>query len=425
MPDERRQFRILYRDFLLRMVDLDLLSPSGEIRNLLVQLAALLAAFNFVVAVLFVPRYATSILPPEQLLMAAWGDQEFLIATTIAIAGLFAVLAWNAPFPDRRDSFVLGPLPVRAGLIFAARIAALATALGISIAAINIFTGLFYPFLVTPPQGSALRSLSAYWVTMTAAGMFVLCALLAVQGLAALLLRYGVFLRLSSFLQLAAFFLILGIYFLTPALATVPGLTAAANQRLLAWLPSFWFLALFQELNGTTHAVFGPLADRALWSLWLSIFVAGATYPLAYYRSFRRMIEQPNIAPADRSRGATRIGRFVAGRYFSRPLESAIFLFMVRTIARSRQHRLLLAAYGGAGLAIALAYAKGLLYGYSNEPWYQLNKPLLIGSFVLLSFVVIGARAAFALPIALPANWIFRMTAVHRPADYFAAVRKS
>ena len=207
MPDERRQFRILYRDFLLRMVDLDLLSPSGEIRNLLVQLAALLAAFNFVVAVLFVPRYATSILPPEQLLMAAWGDQEFLIATTIAIAGLFAVLAWNAPFPDRRDSFVLGPLPVRTGLIFAARIAALATALGISIAAINIFTGLFYPFLVTPPQGSALRSLSAYWVTMTAAGMFVLCALLAVQGLAALLLRYGVFLRLSSFLQLAAFFL--------------------------------------------------------------------------------------------------------------------------------------------------------------------------------------------------------------------------
>jgi len=44
---------------------------------------------------------------------------------------------------------------------------------------------------------------------------------------------------------------------------------------------------------------------------------------------------------------------------------------------------------------------------------------------VLLSFAVIGARAAFALPIALPANWIFRVTAVHNPAAYFAAVRKS
>jgi hypothetical protein len=425
MPDERRQFRILYRDFLFRIVDLDLLSPSGEIQNLLVQLAALLAAFNFVVAVLYVPRYATSILPSEQLLMAAWGDQEFLIATTIAIAGLFAVLSWNALFPDRRDSFVLGPLPVRTGIIFAAKIAALATALGISVAAINIFTGLFYPFLVTPPQGSALRSFSAYWVTMTAAGLLVFCALLAVQGLAALLLRYRLFLRLSSFLQLAAFFLILGVYFLTPALATLPGLTASANRHLLAWLPSFWFLALFQELNGTTHLVFGPLAERAVWSLFAAISIAGATYPLAYYRNFRRIIEQPDIAPTDRSRRATRIGRFIAARYFSRSLESAIFLFMVRTIARSRQHRLLLAAYGGAGLAIALAYAKGLWYGYSNERWYQLNQPLLIGSFVLLSFVVIGARAALALPIALPANWIFRITAVHRPAAYFAAVRKS
>jgi hypothetical protein len=97
----------------------------------------------------------------------------------------------------------------------------------------------------------------------------------------------------------------------------------------------------------------------------------------------------------------------------------------VRTIARSRQHRLLLASYGGAGLAIALAYAKSLLYGYSDEPWYQPNTPLLIGSLVLLSFMVIAARAAFALPIALQANWIFRITAVHRPAAYFAAVRKS
>ena len=260
---------------------------------------------------------------------------------------------------------------------------------------------------------------------MTAAGLLVLCTLLAVQGLAALFLTYRLFLRLSSFLQLAALCLILGAYFLTPALATVPGLTAAANHRLLAWLPSFWFLALFQELNGAAHPVFGPLADRALWSLFVSISVACATYPLAYYRNFRRLIEQPDIVPTDRSRRATRIGRFFAGRYFPGAVESALFLFIVRTIARSRQHRLLLASYGGAGLAIALAYAKSLLYGYSDEPWYQPNTPLLIGSLVLLSFMVIAARAAFALPIALQANWIFRITAVHRPAAYFAAVRKS
>ena len=51
MPDERRQFRILYRDFLFRMVDLELLSASGEIQTLLVQFVAMLAAFNFVVSI--------------------------------------------------------------------------------------------------------------------------------------------------------------------------------------------------------------------------------------------------------------------------------------------------------------------------------------------------------------------------------------
>jgi len=425
MPDERRQFRILYRNFLFRILDLELLSASGEIRNLLVQLVAMLAAFNFVVAVLYIPRYATSILSHQQLLIAAWGDEEFLIASTIAIAGLFTVLAWNAPLPDRRDNFVLGALPVRTRTIFVAKIAALATALGISVAAINSFTGLFYPFVVTPPQGSALRSLFAYWVTMTAAGLFVLCTLLAVQGVSALLLSYRLSLRLSSFLQLAAFFAVLGVYLLTPALATAPALTASANQRLIAWLPSFSFLALFQQLNGTTHPVFGPLAGRALWSLGLSVSAAIATYPLAYYRNARRMIEQPDILPGDRSHRATRVGRFIAAKCFSKPVERAVFLFTVRTIARSRQHRLLLAGYGGAGLAIALAYAKSFLYGYPHEPWGQPSEPLLIGSLVVLSFVVIGMRAVFALPVALRANWIFRIAAVDRPAAYFAAVRKS
>jgi hypothetical protein len=107
-------------------------------------------------------------------------------------------------------------------------------------------------------------------------------------------------------------------------------------------------------------------------------------------------------------------------------------LFTARTIARSRQHRLLMAAYAGIGLAIALAYARDFLYGSSSfEPayrdlhWNQVNGPFLVGSLVLLFFAVIGARAVFAMPISLRANWIFRITAVHSPSAYAAAVRKS
>jgi hypothetical protein len=433
MPDERRQFRVLYRDFLFRLVDIELLSAGGDVQKLLGQFVAMLAAFGFTIAIFTFPALAKSRLPFEKLIGPVRIEQEFLIATTMAIAGLFSVLAWNAVFPDRRDSLILGLLPVRIRTIFLAKVAAIATALGVSIAAVNTFTGLCFPFLAVPPNAGllgGLRSLGAHWLTMTAAGLFVCCSLLALQGLAAHLLSYRLLLRVSSFLQLAAFFVTLGVYFLKPTF------TSAAGP--LHWLPSFWFCGLLQVLNGASDPGFRTLALRALWGLLLVFSVAAATLALAYRRNIRRIIEQPDIAPADRSRPATRIGSFLAAKLLARPIERAIMLFTARTIARSRQHRLLLAAYGGIGLAIALAYVKDLVYYYAgglwdslgvnreaSAHWNQANVPLLAGSLVLLYFLVIGARATFSMPIALPANWIFRVTAVHSPADCFAAVRRA
>ncbi|MBZ5575140.1 MAG: hypothetical protein LAP40_01110 [Acidobacteriia bacterium] len=420
VPSERRQFRILYRDFLFRMVDLELLSSQGDMQNLLGQFAALLGAFSFVLTVLIVPRYVGSRLPLPQLAVAAWGDEEFLISTTMAVVGIFAVIAWNAVLPDRRDSLVLGPLPVRARTIIAAKVAAMLTALGISVAAVNVFIGTVFPHLV-----GGGRTQLAYYATVACAGLFVFCSLLALQGLAAQVLSYRWGMRASAFLQMAAFFAILSVYFLTPPLASPRGLAAPENQRQLAWLPSFWFLGLFQELQGGARPVFQPLAARALTGLSGTFAVACMTYALTYYRHLRRVVEQPDIAPADRSRPATRFGSFAAAQLLPRPLDRALVLFTARTMARSRQHRLLLAAYGGVGLAIALAYAKELIYGSERAHWREVTLDGLIVSLVLLTFAVVGARAVFTLPIALPANWIFRITAVHSPEAYFAAVRKS
>lgn len=422
MPNERLQFVILYRDFLRRIVDLEILSASGDIRKLLIQIVAILAAFNFVLAVTIARQYSASRLPHAKLLIAAWGDEEFLIASTMAVAGLFAVLAWNTVLPDRRDTLVLGLLPIRARTMLAARVASIATSLGVGVLAINVFTGLICPFMLIPGQETllgGLRSFAAYWVAMTAAALFIVCSLLAVQGTASLLLSYRQFLRLSSFLQLTALFAILAVYFLTPPLYI------AAHRHLLPWLPSFWFLGLFQELNGAADARFLPLAALALRNLSIAFAAAAISYGVAYYRTSRRIVELPDLAPAGRTRPAMHIARFLASRLLRKPHDQAIVLFAARTIARSRQHRLLLAAYAGAGLAIALAYAKTYLYESPHRHWNELNTPFLVGSLVMLFLPVVGARAAFAVPLALRSNWIFRIAAVHPPASYFSAVRKA
>ena len=426
-PGERRQFRILYRDFLFRLVDLEVLSPDGDIQKLVGQLVALLAAFGFVLGNL-VLRYVRINVPHARVLTLALADQEFLFATAMAVTGLFAVIAWNVVLPDRRDGLVLGPLPLRTRTIFAAKVAALATALCITVIAVNWIVGLTLPFVLAVHEDaflSQMRALAAYWITAAAAGAFTFCGLLALQGIAAQLLPYRVFLRASSFLQLAALFAILGIYFLIPPLAKIELLSAPQNRLALDWLPSYWFLGLFQELNGPLDPVFGFLAKRALAALALVIAASAAAYTLAYFGHARKLIEQPDIAPEDRTRPFARALAWIASATLHRPLDRAIVQFASRTIARSRQHRFLLAAYAGAALAIGLAYAKNLIYSRSLAAWTQPAQPLLAATFVLLVFAILGMRAVFAFPTSLRANWIFRITSTAPPKACFAATRSA
>jgi len=129
--------------------------------------------------------------------------EHFLIATTMLIVGVFAVLSWDSTFPDRRDVLVIAPLPVRMSTLFLAKIAAMATALSLSIAALHSFAGLVWPFVFAAPNGGMLgliRAFAAYWITVLSAGAFIFCALLLLQGLTALLPRQ-LFLRMSGILQ--------------------------------------------------------------------------------------------------------------------------------------------------------------------------------------------------------------------------------
>jgi pimeloyl-ACP methyl ester carboxylesterase len=425
--DERRQFRVLYRSFLFRVVDIELLSTSGEVHNLLAQFAALLAAYSSVLALFTITHFTQSTASEAKLIAGSWGLEEFLISTTITVAGLFAVLAWNAMLPDRRDSFVLNPLPLQTSTIFWAKGAAIATALTMSILAVNVFTGISFPFLIVPSGAGvigSIRCLLSYWVTMAAAGGFIFFSIFALQNLAAFL-SYQLFQRVSGLLQLLAFFFILVLFFLTPPLATPSALNSVANQRLLWWLPSYWFLGLFHELNGTTQAAFAPLAWRAALGLAAVCVFTLSAAALTYRRTSRRVAEQPDIAPGEARGPWSKLGSALTARLLSDPIDRAILLFSARTLARSRQHRLVLAAFAGIAFSMSLAFAKSLVYGTDGARWNEPSVPLLITGLVTLFFSIVGSRAVFALPFALPANWIFRVSTVRRPAAYFAAVRKT
>ncbi len=420
----RLQFRILYREFLFRVVDLELIAPQGDMSRLLGQFAALLLFVSAGMA-LGALAFGDNQTPRATLLIRAWGAEHSLIATTMLVVGIFAVLSWDSVLPDRRDVLVLGPLPVHARTLFLAKVAASATALSVTVVALNALTGIAWPLALAPPSMNLVdlilmpavyRWFAAYWVTMAAAGAFVFGSLLSLQGAAALLLPRRRFLRLSAFLQMAAFCLLLLVYFLQPALAAPEALAAPANQRLLAWLPSYWFLGLFQELGGAMHPGMAPLVRRAWTGLGIAIFATFTVYLLSYFRSLRRIVEEPDIVP--RSHGQ----RWQP--LFGNSLETAIGQFCVRTLLRSRQHRVMLAFYLGIGFAIVILLLRGGV-GKGRHFLEVRDARLLFSSFVIMTVWVVGTRVVFSMPHALGANWIFRMTEIRSISAYLIAIRRT
>lgn len=429
------QFRVLYREFLFRVVDREVLSAAaqGDASRLLGRLAAILILISipFSFAVIGIGDRRLS---QESKFVSAWGVEHALIATTMLIVGLFAVLSWDSAYPDRRDALVLGPLPVRASTICLAKIAALSMALGSTVAVFNAASGLLFPFALAPRQATPLdllislqfyRSLAAYWITMFAAGAFVLSCVLVVQGVAGQLPR-GAFLRFSAILQLSAFCVFLTGYFLEPSLTSPSALLAPVNHHLLLCLPSYWFLAMFQQLNGSLDGPAASVLLKLATQGWIALGVAGFTaalpFLLSYMRTLRKIVEQPDIVAG--------VHRLAWLPTFGNPVSTVIMQFSIRTLLRSRQHRLLLSFYTGMGFAIVILFmktpdAQQLSAASARHSSHHLGLPLLASSFVVMGAWILGTRVVFNIPLDLRANWTFRLTQTRPVFDYFTGIRRA
>jgi hypothetical protein len=410
------QFRVLYREFLFRIVDLELLAPQGDPSKLLGQFAGLLIFVSWWLSAV-AGMMAGSQKNPLQGLLLAWMAQHFLIATTMLAVGLFAVMSWESTFPDHRDVQVLSPLPIEARTVLLAKVAAVATALSVTVSALNVFTGIIGPLTVASGRGGVLRSFAAYWITMFAAGIFIFACVLSVQGLAQLLQRQK-YLRVSSFVQTTFFIALMTVYFLQPPFSEVKDLIA--DQAALRWIPSYWFFGLFHQLNGTMLAPFAFLARRA----WIGLGTAGCgaagAYLVCYFRTLRKIAEQPDILPA-RSRL-----RWLPP--FGNPMQTAVGQFSVRTLMRSRQHRVMLSFYAGIGLGLAM-FISGApeLYHHTSGlgAWSRANVSLMMASALILCAAVLGTRVVFSLPLEFRANWIFRIMPRAGVSECLAATRRS
>lgn len=271
--------------------------------------------------------------------------------------------------------------------------------------------------MTIPAGGGFLRMLrlfGVYWFTMLAAGAFIFCCVLGAQGVAAQLLPRRLFLRVSSILQLVAFCLFVTVYFGQPGFVSPARIAEAQGGGLLGWSPSYWFLGLFQQLSGSP--AMAALARRAWIGLAVAVSVTAVAYLLSYLRTLRKIVEEPDIVPG--AKGIHWLPRFGA------LLPTAIVQFSIRTLLRSRQHRMLLMFYLGTGFALAIFFLK-TDDGQTVDPWRQVSMPLLVSTVTMLCLSVLGTRVVMAMPLDLRANWIFRIAPMPAGAACRSARRRA
>jgi len=189
----------------------------------------------------------------------------------------------------------------------------------------------------------------------------------------------------------------------------------------LGWSPSYWFLGMMQQLRGSP--ALAPLALRAWIGLAIAVSVTGVAYALSYFRTLRKIVEEPDIMP-----GVRRAGWLP--RFGSAP-QTAIVQFAIRTLMRSRQHRVILAFYLSIGFAMTIfllrspAVTERILETVVVDPLQEVSIPILAATLIMMISCVVGTRVLFSMPMDLRANWVFRITSGLDGAEYLAAARRA
>ncbi len=433
-PGEIAQGRALTRAFLFRFFENEITAGSHDLRSSFLWLLSIVVPPGLCVPALALFNWAgaAAFFGPDIFRRLSWADKTLYMGFGMVVTGAVSAVVWNALLVDRRDVLVLGVQPLRARTIVAAKLAALATYIGLLIAFMHtgaaVSFGLLGSFRDLP---YAFRSILALFAGASLASAFVFLAVCAVQGVFVAALGPRLFARVSPFLQLLLVLAVLGGLVALPAISqsaipAVQGLgvapippparvlrrqPAAAARLAMAtpdsWVartPSIWFLGVYETVLGTNEPVLHRLAALGVASTAGAFLLVLIVYPLAY----RRMAVAALESPATSGGRHPRLARVAPAVLARRPATRAAVQFLLATIGRVDRHRFVLAMATAVAVALVLPAAARSLDGVIGPPSWRIV-PVLALPYSVMACLIVGFRLAGALPGDLRAGWIFQV----------------
>jgi|SRR5579863_1872805 len=408
----------LRRHFFRRFFDSELISDPGQAKVVAGSALAIVLPLSFMYAQAYYHKYnmLDHLDDAGPYNRAALADLLFVITLAMTIVALFTTVQWPSLFPGLRDYLALAALPVRVRDVFVAKFTALLAFMSLAIFATTALPSIVFPAVMSGGYGTHLpRQIPGIFVSASLAGFFVFFTLVTAQGVLLNILPVRQFPRVSLALQGALLSVFLCVL---PLVLSIPDLHPYMELRpaWAIWVPPLWFLGVDQMIAGHSEPLAMRLTQLAFASVAVSAMTAILVYLWSYRRHRNRVIESPGIEGAATQRAWSAAA---AGRFLPNLRSLAVFGFIAKSLARSRQHRLILTAFAAIALALicegftGLVLQDGILHRVSAHS-AGFRQAAIAVPLALSLFTLAGLLYLFRLPVELRANWVFR---IHEPGN--------
>jgi hypothetical protein len=388
------------------------LVPSGMQAPALIWVAAFLVTPSLclpavhMVKYQFIRRYQ-----PELVERMLWNDRLLFLLLSAGAMGLVAVVLWDTLFPARRDAFVLTPMPIPLGVQMVGRLAGLVMLFTGFAIAMNVIPALTFPLVSAGAFVEMPRAIVGHLVAGVSASAFAFFGVTSLQGIVILAFGRRAATRLAAIAQAGAVLLFLmTLLFLDPIRAFITDaiLRGNSSDAGLRLFPAAWFLGLYELIAGTPRASMTPLAVNGLVAGIIPVAVTIAIYAFGYKRLLARAVEAP--PRSTRFALTTLFSQVIRMTVVRRPAEQAVVSFVLRAIARSGRHSMMMSIYLGTGLALMTTTVIPALMRSGYEAFASPGVAMLSPPLVLSVALAVGVRIVMALPVDLPARWVFQTT---------------
>jgi hypothetical protein len=416
LPTERSQLGTLGRAFLARFFENETTAQTTDMRQSFFWLIAAFGTPGVMMPLMMYFRWAAvgakrGIPAMHQAMLL---DKTLYLSVTCVAMLMLTALVWQALLVDRRDGLVLGTLPVRGRTIVLGKLVSLLAYVGLVSLGMHAMGTIIYGLGKASLEDFALtfRFMAAQLGGATAANALVFGVVVGAQSVVLAIWGPRRFSRMSSLLQIGVIGAATGLLLLIPLMGghaeAMARWTPGQPEHFVYWLPPMWFVGLNEVISGSDFPLMSVLAGRAMMALGAVAVVIAIAYPIAARRVLAGSVDGSGSVRTPWLRTiAAKLTRAL-GR---NPHERGAVQFLLATLARSHQHRIIVSISIGAALTLLTPIAILYFEGVNIDPWtFRRGRPMvsLLSAPMLFNFLLVGGlRIAMAVPSELPAAWMF------------------